>query len=102
MVICWGKALVYVPPHLTWPFGRLLAFPHTNDFLATGGVAVIPWIALCDRVTHLVARAAFPRRFLDLRTKPLSTVHEEEAFSSAGGPLSRGVGVAAGGGAFGS
>ena len=96
MVICWGKALVYVPPHLTWPFGRLLAFPHTNDFLATGGVAVIPWIALCDRVTHLVARAAFPRRFLDLRTKPLSTVLEEQEVGGGGASATAG-----GGGAFG-
>lgn len=77
VVAWWGKALLHIPPHLTWPFNRLLAFPHASNYLEVGAVTVLPWVAMCDRVSSLLARVAFPQQLLDLRTKPLSTVLEE-------------------------
>jgi hypothetical protein len=77
VVVWWGKALLHIPPHLTWPFNRLLAFPHASNHLEVGAVTVLPWVAMCDRVSSLLARVAFPQQLLDLRTKPLSTVLEE-------------------------
>jgi hypothetical protein len=77
IVAAWGKPLVTVPPDWTWPFGRLLAFPHSSNYLEVGAITVIPWVTLCDRVSQAVARAAFPQQMLDLRTKPLQPVAEE-------------------------
>jgi hypothetical protein len=77
VIVWWGKALLHIPPHLTWPFNRLLAFPHASNYLEVGAVTVLPWVAMCDRVSSLLARVAFPQQLLDLRTKPLSTVLEE-------------------------
>jgi hypothetical protein len=77
VVTWWGKALLHIPPNLTWPFNRLLAFPHASNYLEVGAVTVLPWMAVCDRVSALLARVAFPQQTLDLRTKPLSTVQEE-------------------------
>lgn len=77
VVAWWGKALLHVPPHLTWPFSRLLAFPHASNYLEVGAVTVLPWVTMCDRVSNLLARVAFPQQLLDLRTQPLSTVQEE-------------------------
>jgi hypothetical protein len=82
VVAWWGKALVHIPPHLTWPFNRLLAFPHASNYLEMGAVTVLPWVAMCDRFSALVARVAFPERMLDLRTKPLSTVQEEPEYTA--------------------
>jgi hypothetical protein len=69
--------MLYVPPYWTWPFGRLLAFPHASNYMDVGAITVIPWLTLCDRLSHAVARAAFPPHMLDLRTKPLQPVAEE-------------------------
>ena len=76
----WGRALLYIPPRLSWPFSRLLLFPHsgTAGLLEAGAVTVLPWVALCDRVSLLIARALFPLRALEPRTRPLQTVHEEK------------------------
>lgn len=77
VVAWWGKALMHIPPHFTWPFNRLLSFPHASTYLEGGAVTVLPWMAMCDRVSALLARVAFPQPSLDLRTQPLSTVQEE-------------------------
>jgi hypothetical protein len=75
----WGRAVLYIPPRLSWPFGRLLLFPHASGgALPAGAVTVVPWVALCDRASLLLARALFPLRGLEPRTRPLSTVHEEK------------------------
>lgn len=74
---CWGEALMHVPPQLTWPLGHVLAFPHASD-LGKGAVAALPWLALCDRVSSVVARVAFPQPMLALRTQPLAPVSEEQ------------------------
>lgn len=74
----WGKALLRVPPELVWPFDRLLAFPHARGGLETGAVAVLPWLAVCDRVSSALARVTFPQQLLDLRTSPLAPVAESE------------------------
>ncbi|GBF97162.1 hypothetical protein Rsub_10349 [Raphidocelis subcapitata] len=78
VVKLWGRALLYIPPQLSWPFSRLLVFPHTSSYMELGAVTVVPWVTLCDRVSLLIARALFPLRGLEPRTKPLQTVHEEK------------------------
>lgn len=77
VIAWWGQALLHIPPHFTWPFNRLLAFPHASNYLEVGAVTVLPWVAMCDRVSNLLARVVFPQQLLDLRTTPLTTVHEE-------------------------
>lgn len=77
VVAWWGKALLHIPPHFTWPFSTLLAFPHASNYLEVGAVTVLPWVAMCDRFSNLLARVVFPERMLDLRTTPLSPVLEE-------------------------
>jgi hypothetical protein len=61
-VAWWGKALLHIPPHLTWPFSKLLAFPHASNYLEVGAVTVLPWVAMCDRFSNLLARVVFPER----------------------------------------
>lgn len=78
VVTLWGRALLYIPPQLSWPFSKLLLFPHTSSYLEMGSVTVVPWVTLCDRVSLLIARALFPLRALEPRTKPLQTVHEDK------------------------
>jgi len=74
----WGRALLYIPPKLSWPFSKLLLFPHASSYLEVGAVTVVPWVTLCDRVSLLIARSLFPLRALEPRTKPLQTVHEDK------------------------
>lgn len=62
VVAWWGKALLHIPPHLTWPFSKLLAFPHASNYLEAGAVTVLPWVAMCDRFSNLLARVVFPER----------------------------------------
>lgn len=62
MVAWWGKALLHIPPHFTWPFSKLLAFPHASNYLEVGAVTVLPWVAMCDRFSNLLARVVFPER----------------------------------------
>lgn len=78
MVTLWGRALLYIPPTLSWPFSRLLLFPHASTALEAGAVTVVPWLTLCDRVSLLIARALFPLKGLEPRTRPLQTVHEDK------------------------
>lgn len=62
VVAWWGKALLHIPPHFTWPFSKLLAFPHASNYLEVGAVTVLPWVAMCDRFSNLLARVVFPER----------------------------------------
>lgn len=62
VVAWWGKALLFIPPQLTWPFSKLLAFPHASNYLEVGAVTVLPWVAMCDRLTNLLARVVFPEQ----------------------------------------
>lgn len=62
VVVWWGKALLHIPPHFTWPFSKLLAFPHASNYLEVGAVTVLPWVAMCDRFSNLLARVVFPER----------------------------------------
>ncbi|KAI8471460.1 MAG: hypothetical protein J3K34DRAFT_233072 [Monoraphidium minutum] len=78
VVMLWGRPLLYIPPRLSSPFSKLLLFPHTGAYLEMGSVTVVPWVALCDRVSLLIARSLFPPRALETRTKPLTTVHEDK------------------------
>lgn len=78
VVTLWDRALLYIPPQLSWPFSKLLLFPHSSSYLKMGSVTVVPWVTLCDRVSLLIARALFPIRALEPLTKPLQTVHEEK------------------------
>ncbi|KAF8060543.1 SAMC1 [Scenedesmus sp. PABB004] len=77
VVAWWGRALLHIPPALTWPFDRLLAFPHASNHLDVGAVTVLPWVAVCDRASRALARALFPQQLLDLRTSPLPPLAEE-------------------------
>jgi hypothetical protein len=78
VVMLWGRPLLYIPPRLSSPFSKLLLFPHTSSYVEMGSVTVVPWVALCDRVSLLIARSLFPLRALEPRTKPLQTVHEDK------------------------
>jgi hypothetical protein len=62
VVAWWGKALLFIPPQLTWPFSKLLSFPHASSYMEVGAVTVLPWVAMCDRLTSLLARVVFPER----------------------------------------
>lgn len=61
-VVWWGQAVALVPPAISFPYTRLLAFPHGPDFRAYGLVGVLPWLILCDRVSSTLARSVFPHR----------------------------------------
>lgn len=77
VVVLWGRPLLRVHPLLTQPFGKLLLFPHrSSPLLEAGSVTVLPWVALCDRASLLVARALFPEPALEPRIKALQTVFE--------------------------
>jgi len=69
--VCWGQALMYVPPQLTWPVGGLMAFPHGARQLGVGAVTVMPWLLLCNRVANMLAQMTFPQPTLALRLQPL-------------------------------
>mmetsp|Transcript_39700 Transcript_39700/g.88210 ORF Transcript_39700/g.88210 Transcript_39700/m.88210 type:complete len:203 (+) Transcript_39700:100-708(+) len=63
LVIMWGKPLVALPPDLVWPMHRMLSAPHGSSKLgAAGMVAVLPWLALCDRATTMLVQAALPSK----------------------------------------
>lgn len=58
----WGQTVAHVPLHISSPFAYLLAMPHGRSLSAFGGVALFPWLLLCDKASNALARALFPPR----------------------------------------
>jgi hypothetical protein len=63
VLLLWGRPLLYLPPRLSAPFSKLLAFPHAAAAgVPAGSVTVLPWLALCDRAAAALAGPLLPRR----------------------------------------
>lgn len=56
----WNTTLAYVSPAVSSPFSRALAFPHGSSLAAMGGVAIFPWLLMCDKASTALAKAWFP------------------------------------------
>lgn len=60
VLFLYGKPLIYAPPEVLAPFGRMLAMPHGKAFIEFGAVAIVPWMMICNRASNTLAQALFP------------------------------------------
>lgn len=59
-LMLWDTTVVYIPKSISGPFKRALAFPHGRSVSSLGGVAIFPWLLLCDKASNALAKAWFP------------------------------------------
>lgn len=56
----WGQPLLHLPPEASWPFTRLLAFPHLFQSVPPGAVFILPWTWVCDVASRQLSRVVYP------------------------------------------
>ena len=58
----WGQPAVVLLPAWVAPLGRWLAWPHGSRLSAVGGVSIVAWLTLSQRVATVLARTALQAR----------------------------------------